>query len=144
MMLGTEISMFSLSLSFTSWKKQHGNVMKMWLIICVLPLIWRDFRLITWIMDLWSNWFGCCQEGIQKDLESVLLSTHLFFFTGCWALIRLWLHEVTSNKIVFIKNEEHLAEYIPLHILPKPLFWVPQVTSFREVVVGHLEMCRLN
>lgn len=32
------------------------------------------------------------------------------------------LHEVTSNKIVFIKNEEHLAEYIPLHILPKPLF----------------------
>ena len=32
------------------------------------------------------------------------------------------LHEVTSSKIVFIKNEEHLAEYIPLHVLPKSLF----------------------
>lgn len=57
-----------------------------------------------------------------ERLGKCLIVNSPFFFTGCWALIRLWLHEVTSNKIVFIKNEEHLAEYIPLHILPKPLF----------------------
>ena len=53
-------------------------------------LVWflfRDFHLITWIMDLWSNWFGCCQEGIQKDLESVLLSTRPFFLLDAGRLL---------------------------------------------------------
>lgn len=57
-----------------------------------------------------------------ERLGKCLIVNSPFIFTGCWALIRLWLHEVTSNKIVFIKNEEHLAEYIPLDVLPKPLF----------------------
>lgn len=57
-----------------------------------------------------------------ERLGKCLIVNAPFIFSGCWALIRLWLHEVTSSKIVFIKNEEHLAEYIPLDILPKTLF----------------------
>lgn len=57
-----------------------------------------------------------------ERLGKCLIVNSPFIFTGCWALIRLWLHEVTSNKIVFIKNEEQLAEFIPLHALPKSLF----------------------
>lgn len=130
MMLGTEISMFSLSLSFTSWKKQPGNVMKMWLIICVLPLIWRDFRLITWIMDLWSNWFGCCQEGIQKDLESVLLSTRPFFLLDAgrlldcgymrWHQIKLYLSRMKNiwqSTFLFTFCQNHFFECIRWHCL---------------------------
>jgi len=57
-----------------------------------------------------------------ERLGKCLIINSPFIFTGCWAFIRLWLHEVTSSKIVFIKNEEHLAEYIPLDVLPKSLF----------------------
>ncbi|KAK2550878.1 Phosphatidylinositol transfer protein CSR1 [Acropora cervicornis] len=71
-----------------------------------------DLKQLIWLLS----------RRYPERLGKCLIVNSPFFFTGCWALIRLWLHEVTSNKIVFIKNEEHLAEYIPLHVLPKPLF----------------------
>lgn len=57
-----------------------------------------------------------------ERLGKCLIVNSPFIFTGCWALIRLWLHEVTSSKIVFIKSKDHLAEYIPLNVLPNSLF----------------------
>lgn len=39
-------------------------------------------------------------------------------FSGCWAIIRGWLDENTSNKVKIVSNEEELCKYLIPDILP--------------------------
>ncbi|KAK7067349.1 hypothetical protein SK128_010313 [Halocaridina rubra] len=40
------------------------------------------------------------------------------FFPPIWAILRTWLDENSASKIKFIKNDEELATYVDLSIIP--------------------------
>ncbi|XP_048589784.1 CRAL-TRIO domain-containing protein C589.09, mitochondrial [Nematostella vectensis] len=53
-----------------------------------------------------------------ERLGVCLLINAPLIFSGCWSLIRLWINDVTANKIVFIRDRDHLSEFIATGILP--------------------------
>lgn len=57
-----------------------------------------------------------------ERLGKCLIVNAPFIFSGCWLAIKLWLNEVTSSKIVFIKDKDHLQEYIDPTFIPSTLF----------------------
>ncbi|XP_028397897.1 CRAL-TRIO domain-containing protein C589.09, mitochondrial-like [Dendronephthya gigantea] len=57
-----------------------------------------------------------------ERLGKCLILNAPFIFSGCWLVIKLWLNEVTRSKIIFIRDKNHLEEYIDQEYIPSSLF----------------------
>ncbi|KAF5300039.1 hypothetical protein FQR65_LT09296 [Abscondita terminalis] len=82
------------------------------------------------VFDLQEFSLGCMDYQILKNLIW-LLSKHYperlgvclvinapGFFSGCWAIIKGWLDENTTSKVLFINSEQELCTYLIPDVLP--------------------------
>ncbi|KAK7067350.1 hypothetical protein SK128_010314, partial [Halocaridina rubra] len=65
--------------------------------------------------------YNTMQDHYPEGLGVCLVLNAPLIFAACWAIIKGWLDENTASKIKFIKEDEELAKYIDLSIIPKDM-----------------------
>lgn len=62
------------------------------------------------------------QNCYPERLGVCLIINSPWVFYGCWSIIKLWINEVTASKIIFIRNEEDISDFIDINKLPRKIF----------------------
>lgn len=70
-----------------------------------------DYQFVQNIIRLFSR-------NYPERLGACLIINSPLIFSGCWAVIRPWLNDVTASKVTFVGSEEELCQYINPDALP--------------------------
>ena len=81
----------------------------------------KNFSLSCMDYPLIKNLIWLLSRHYPERLGVCLICNYPTVFSGCWAVIRGWLDENTSSKVVFVSSEEQLCQYLIPDILPADL-----------------------
>ncbi|XP_046394333.1 CRAL-TRIO domain-containing protein C3H8.02 [Ischnura elegans] len=78
----------------------------------------RDFGLSCMDYQMIKNLIWLLSRHYPERLGVCLITNAPTLFSGCWAVIKGWLDDNTSSKVIFINSEEELCKYLIPDILP--------------------------
>lgn len=78
----------------------------------------RDFGLSCMDYQVLKNLIWLLSKHYPERLGVCLILNAPTLFSGCWAVIKGWLDENTSSKVLFVSSEEELCKYLIPDILP--------------------------
>lgn len=78
----------------------------------------QDFGLSCMDYQVVKNLIWLLSRHYPERLGVCLIINSPTIFTGCWAVIKGWLDENTSSKVLFVSSEEELCKYLIPDILP--------------------------
>ncbi|XP_013792784.1 CRAL-TRIO domain-containing protein C3H8.02-like, partial [Limulus polyphemus] len=78
----------------------------------------KDFGMNSMDYQLVKNLIWLLSRHYPERLGICLIINAPAIFSGCWSIIKGWLHEVTASKVVFVNTEQDLLKYIHPDILP--------------------------
>ncbi|KAF5274856.1 hypothetical protein FQA39_LY07038 [Lamprigera yunnana] len=78
----------------------------------------RDFSLSCMDYQILKNLIWLLSKHYPERLGICLVINAPSFFSGCWTVIKGWLDENTTNKVIFINSEQELCSYLIPDILP--------------------------
>lgn len=81
----------------------------------------RDFGLSCMDYQVLKNLIWLLSKHYPERLGVCLILNAPALFSGCWAVIKGWLDENTSSKVLFISSEEELCKYLIPDILPSDI-----------------------
>ncbi|XP_076315381.1 uncharacterized protein LOC143227908 [Tachypleus tridentatus] len=79
----------------------------------------KDFGMNSMDYQLVKNLIWLLSRHYPERLGVCLIINAPAIFSGCWSIIKGWLHEVTASKVVFVNTEQDLLKYIHPDILPE-------------------------
>ncbi|XP_075235156.1 uncharacterized protein LOC142332563 [Lycorma delicatula] len=79
----------------------------------------NEFGLSCMDYQMVKNLIWLLSRHYPERLGICLIINAPGLFTGCWAVIKGWLDENTSNKVTIINSEEELCKYLIPDILPQ-------------------------
>lgn len=78
----------------------------------------RDFGLSCMDYQMIKNLIWLLSRHYPERLGVCLILNAPTLFSGCWTVIKGWLDENTSSKVLFVNSEEELCKYLIPDILP--------------------------
>ncbi|XP_064608617.1 uncharacterized protein LOC135472845 [Liolophura sinensis] len=96
-------------------KKCHEDVIDN---LCIV-FDMKGFSLSCMDYQFVKNLIWLLSKHYPERLGVCLIINSPMMFSGCWAAIRPWLHEVTASKVVFVNNEQDMCKYFCPDILPE-------------------------
>ncbi|XP_071452841.1 uncharacterized protein [Hetaerina americana] len=78
----------------------------------------RDFGLSCMDYQMIKNLIWLLSRHYPERLGVCLITNAPTLFSGCWTVIKGWLDDNTSSKVIFISSEEELCKYLIPDILP--------------------------
>ncbi|XP_063227643.1 uncharacterized protein LOC134533867 [Bacillus rossius redtenbacheri] len=81
----------------------------------------KDFGLNCMDYQMIKNLIWLLSRHYPERLGVCLVLNAPGLFSGCWAVIKGWLDENTSSKVVFVSTEEELCKYLIPDILPQDM-----------------------
>ncbi|XP_041360134.1 CRAL-TRIO domain-containing protein C3H8.02-like [Gigantopelta aegis] len=78
----------------------------------------KNFSLSCMDYQFIKNLIWLLSKYYPERLGICLIINSPMMFSGCWAIIRPWLNEVTARKVTFVSDIQQLCQYIHPDALP--------------------------
>jgi len=79
----------------------------------------KDFAMANMDYQFVKNLIWLLSKYYPERLGVCLIINAPMIFYGCWAVIRVWMNDVTASKVTFISNDKQLAEYLNPEDIPR-------------------------